>query len=74
MKIPARLYERVVLTKPVMLDFVGDVMAVGRDAVIVDFIDENEVILEFAFPAPELEGGQRYETAYATCDDFRPVA
>jgi hypothetical protein len=73
MKIPARLYERVVLTKPVVLDFVGDIMAIGRDAIVVDFVDENEVILEFAFAAPELEGGQRFETATASCDDFRPM-
>ena len=70
---PTRMYEKVVLTKPVILDFRGDVMAIGRDAVVVDFIDEGEVILEFAFPAPELEGGHRFETAFARCDDFRPI-
>lgn len=70
---PARMYERVVLTKPVILDFRGDVMSVGRDAVIVDFIDSGEVVLEFSFLAPELESGRRFETAYARCDDFRVV-
>ena len=69
---PTRMYERVVLTKPVHLDFHGSVMVTGSEAVIVDFVDEGVVILEFAFPAPELVGGSRYETALANCNDFQP--
>lgn len=68
-----RMYERVMLVKPIPLDFDDDVMAPGSRATIVDLVDEGVVLLEFDFDAPELIGGKRYGTACATIYDFVPV-
>lgn len=65
-----KLYERVVLVRPVPLDFDDDVMIPGSRATVVDLVDEGVVILEFDLDAPELVGGKRYETALATVYDF----
>lgn len=68
-----RMYERVVLVRPVPLDFDDDVMGPGSHATIVDLVDEGVVILEFDLDAPDLVGGKRFQTALATVYDFAPV-
>lgn len=68
-----RLYERVILVRPVVLDFDDDVMGPGSHATVVDLVDEGVVVLEFDIDSPELVGGKRYQTALATVHDFAPV-
>ena len=68
-----RMYERVMLLKPLHLDFSDDIMRVGAEATVVDLIDEGVVLLEFDLDDPELVGETRYESAVATVDDFVPV-
>lgn len=68
-----RMYERVVLVRPLSLDFENDVMGPGRSATVVDLVDEGVVILEFDVEAPELIGGKRYHTALASVHDFVPM-
>lgn len=67
------MYERVMLVRPVHLDFTGDVMRPGAEATIVDLLDDDVVLLEFDLDAPELEGGTSFHSSIATVHDFVPV-
>jgi len=69
-----KMYEQVVLVRPLHLDFTGAIMAPGVQAVVVDLIDDDVVLLEFDLEAPELEGGKRFESTIATIHDFVPVS
>jgi len=69
----ANLYERVMLVRPLHLDFTGDVMKPGAEATIVDLLDDDVVLLEFDFDKPELVGGTQSWATIATVHDFVPV-
>ena len=69
-----KLYERVRLVRAVHLDFTGDLMSPGVEATVVDLIDDDVVLLEFDFDAPELVGGKRFESTVATVHDFVTVS
>jgi len=66
----AKLYERVKLLRPIHLDFTGDIMEAGSEAVIVDLLDDGVVLIEFDLDAPELVGGKRFAETVATVYDF----
>ena len=65
-----KMYEEVVLVRPLHLDFTGAIMEPGAKAVVVDLIDDDVVILEFDLDAPQLVGGKRYESTVASIHDF----
>jgi hypothetical protein len=69
-----KMYEQVVLVRPLHLDFTGAVMKPGAKAVVVDLIDDDVVLLEFDLDAPELVGGKRMESTVATTSDFVPIS
>ena len=71
----ANLYERVVLVRPVHLDFTGDVMAPGAEATVVDLLDDGVVLLEFDFDLDKLElvGAPQSWSTIATVYDFIPI-
>jgi len=69
----AKLYERVKLVRPIHLDFTGDVIEPGAEATIVDLLDDDVVLIEFDFDAPELVGGKRFAETVATVFDFVTV-
>ena len=50
----AKLYERVMLVRPVHLDFTGEIMKPGAEATIVDLLDDDVVLLEFHLDSPEV--------------------
>lgn len=66
-----RPYDEVVLIRDVKADRENTIWPTGTLAVVVDMIGSGEMILERTMPAPELEGGLRYETAYARCSDVK---
>ena len=68
-----RMYERVMLVRPVHLDFSGTLMRPGSEATVVDLIDDGLVVLEFDFDAPELIGGKKFASTIANICDFVPV-
>jgi len=72
--VAARLYERVMLVRPLHLDLTGGVMQPGVEATIVDLLDDDVVLIEFDLDAPELVGGKRFEATVATVHDFVPVS
>lgn len=69
----ANLYERVILVRPLHLDFTGDVMRPGAEATIVDLLDDGVVLLEFDFEEPELSSTTQSWATVATVYDFVPV-
>ena len=64
------MYEQVVLVRPLHLDFTGARMEPGAEAVVVDLLDDDVVLLEFDLDAPELVGGKRFESTVASVHDF----
>jgi hypothetical protein len=68
-----KMYERVKLVNPVHLDFTGGVMSPGTEAIIVDLLDDDVVLIEFDLDAPELAGGKRFAETVATVHDFVTV-
>ena len=64
----AKLYERVMLVRPVHLDFTGEIMKPGAEATIVDLLDDDIVLLEFDLDVPEAA------STVATVHDFVPVS
>lgn len=42
-----RMYERVLLIRPLYLDFTGDIIKPGVEAIVVDLIDDDVVLIEF---------------------------
>jgi hypothetical protein len=68
------MYERVMLVRPLHLDFTGDIMDAGAEATVVDLIDDGVVLLEFDLDDPRLVGGKRFESTVATVHDFVPVS
>lgn len=69
-----RMYERVMLVRPLHLDFTGDLMDRGSEATVVDLIDDGVVLLEFDLDDPSLVGGKRFESTVATIHDFVAVS
>ncbi len=67
----AKLYERVMLVRPVHLDFTGDVMSPGVEATVVDLIDDDVVLLEFDLDKAD---GAHSESTIATVHDFVTVS
>jgi len=67
------MYERVVLVRPLPLDFDDGVMHIGSEATVVDLVDDGVVLLEFDLDAPEVVGGQEFKSALATVHDFVTV-
>ena len=68
-----KMYECVVLVRPIPLDFVDDVMSAGSRATVIDLVDDDVVILEFDSETPELAGIKSSRSATATIDDFIPL-
>lgn len=68
------MYERVKLVRPIHLDLTGDVMKAGTEATVVDLIDDDLVLIEFDFDAPELVGGKRFESTFAKIHDLVSVS
>ena len=68
-----RMYERVMLVRPLPLDFDDNVMDVGSEATVVDLVDFDVVLLEFDFDDPALEGEKSFKSALATVHDFVSV-
>lgn len=60
-----RMYERVKLLRPIQLDCSGDVIGAGAEAIVVDLIDFDVVLLEFDLDRPD-----RVESTMATVYDF----
>ena len=69
-----RMYERVMLVKPLHLDFTGDIVGAGVEATVVDLLDDDVVLLEFDLDDPVLVGGKRFESTVATVHDFVTVS
>jgi hypothetical protein len=67
------MYERVMLVRPLHLDFADDVMHVGSEATVVDLVDDGIVLLEFDLDSPEFDGGVEFKSALATVHDFVTV-
>ena len=65
-----KMYEQVVLVRPLHLDFTGAIMEPGAKAVVVDLLDDDVVLLEFDLDAPELVTGKRFESTMASTSDF----
>ena len=66
------MYERVMLVRPLHLDFTGAVMVAGAEATVVDLLDDGVVLLEFDLDDPVI--GERHESTVATVHDFVPVS
>ena len=69
-----KLYERVMLVRPVHLDFTGEQMAPGVEATVVDLLDDDVVLLEFDLDAPELVGGKSFHSTAASVHDFVSIS
>ena len=68
-----KMYERVMLVRPLPLDFADDIMDIGSEATVVDLVDYGVVLLEFDLDDPDLEGGKTFKSALATVHDFVSV-
>lgn len=69
----AKMYERVKLVRPVYLDFTGVRMEPGTEAIVIDLLDDDVVLIEFDIDDPELVGGKSYGSTAASIHDLVTV-
>lgn len=69
-----KMYEQVVLVRPLHLDFTGAIMEPGVRAVVIDLLDDDVVLLEFDLDDPDLVTGKRVESTMASTSDFVRVS